>query len=984
MLLFSITLGTPAVADEGPFPQDDAGSGGDAPDDFSKQVSIQPDIVYEGSSPGPRWDPSDVYHLNGTIGQEFRGWADGNLGCYRLYNATGRLLASGCSYVGAPINTGPIELELPYTGDYFFRVEHVAPAEYRFAFAFGHAPPEVRTVPNGGGLVRQDDAGSGQDAPGDFTKDIRIFPDRVYEGGSTGMALDDRDIYWLNGTAGQVFRGEADGHYGCYALFDSAKNRMEAYACSYSYTPFNSGPIVIELPYTGDFFFEIRHFAPASYRFGFSLEGPEPDVRLVPWDGVKDLGQDDAGSSRDAPGDFTKEIQIHPDVVYEGNSTGRVLDDADTYWFNGTAGETFNGWADGHVGCYELIDAQTNSFDARACSYSHTPFNTGPLVVVLPHTGDYFLQVDHEAPSYYRFAFSLGGPAPEMGLVPSNESGAVQDDAGSGRDAPGRISKAITVEPDVVYEGSSPGFPLDLLDVYHLNGTAGQIFESRSHGHEGCYELLDAKGAPLRSDCGFGRSAFGRVPLSLELPYTGDYYLQVNNDLPAVYRFAFTLNGTLPDVRAFPTAMDVKPQNGEAPALPEGCTSHRDEGFDPLCYYMRTDLNVLDTPDIDVLILPPASPFAERDLRVMRQAVEMWADGIDILAPQMGLDWLSEGVHIDIFPRDDINTDPLWDPEIVVVASNPVGGIGIGVDPIEFVFGMKGPCHGQPNPLASFEHWSALPGFDSHHDDRSGTYRTDCDGGGPICFAVNGAIDPAPETLDIFGLYDLVAHEFGHCLTIGHVGDAGDHSTPNVPRHDIMAYSDQTHDKCVSTLDVESFAITMSRFLLETPYGANDYPFQVQHPDDHWYASPTGAPEDCPQPDYGLVAVSQDDAGSGRDAPQGTVDAPTVLPDIVYNGTSHGLLIDTYDTYHLNGTANQTFKGISDGNLGCYYLMDADGHNLAYACAYAHLPINRGPIELDLPYTGDYYLKITNIAPAAYRFGFSLEGEAPAVGLLDG
>ena len=29
--------------------------------------------------------------------------------------------------------------------------------------------------------------------------------------------------------------------------------------------------------------------------------------------------------------------------------------------------------------------------------------------------------------------------------------------------------------------------------------------------------------------------------------------------------------------------------------------------------------------------------------------------------------------------------------------------------------------------------------------------------------------------------------------------------------------------------------------------------FQVQNPKDHWYASPTGRAEDCPQPDWGLV-----------------------------------------------------------------------------------------------------------------------------------
>lgn len=267
------------------------------------------------------------------------------------------------------------------------------------------------------------------------------------------------------------------------------------------------------------------------------------------------------------------------------------------------------------------------------------------------------------------------------------------------------------------------------------------------------------------------------------------------------------------------------------------------------CYHMRTGLNHLDTPIIDVLIVPPATPYPERDLRVMRQSIEMWDAGIHHLAGKMGLDWLKEGVEFNIFVDDDeFTTHPLWDPEIIVVATNPVGGIGIGIDP----FGLKGPCKGA-NPLASFEVWEQLPGFDRHHEGHSGTYAEACEGGGTTCYAINAAIDPAPGLLNIFTLFDLVSHEVGHCLSIGHVGDALDHKANVVPSHDIMAYADQDHTKCVSTLDVEGFALRMSRFLLDSPLKANDGVFQIQHPDDHYYASTTGAPTDCPQADVGMV-----------------------------------------------------------------------------------------------------------------------------------
>ena len=72
----------------------------------------------------------------------------------------------------------------------------------------------------------------------------------------------------------------------------------------------------------------------------------------------------------------------------------------------------------------------------------------------------------------------------------------------------------------------------------------------------------------------------------------------------------------------------------------------------------------------------------------------------------------------------------------------------------------------------------------------------------------------------------------------------------------------------MSTLDVEGFAIRMSRYLDVTGDAkvdaadrllANDQigeganPFQVQHPSDHLYASSSGSPLDCPQPDLGLL-----------------------------------------------------------------------------------------------------------------------------------
>jgi len=318
--------------------------------------------------------------------------------------------------------------------------------------------------------------------------------------------------------------------------------------------------------------------------------------------------------------------------------------------------------------------------------------------------------------------------------------------------------------------------------------------------------------------------------------------------------------------------------------LPPGCIKDRSRANPAnICHHGTVGLNGLDSPVVDVAVLVPASPTAERDLRIMRQAVEAWEGGIHYLAGEMGLDWLHDGVDFHITPSivgaatgDEVSTFPLYDPEIVVIASNPVGAAGVGVDPTYAtaelgILDEDGvPCHTIQNPF-SLDAWEGLPGYDGHHDAGGGVYVEDCGGaGGNVCFSVNGGIDPVAGTTDVFSLFDLVLHETGHCLSLGHVGDGLDGVWGPVPTADIMAYSYDPpgQNKCVSTLNVEGFALRMSRYLDVNGDGIvteadrlvpNDLrgdgsnPMQVQRPQDHHYASSTGSYWECPQPDLGMA-----------------------------------------------------------------------------------------------------------------------------------
>ena len=325
--------------------------------------------------------------------------------------------------------------------------------------------------------------------------------------------------------------------------------------------------------------------------------------------------------------------------------------------------------------------------------------------------------------------------------------------------------------------------------------------------------------------------------------------------------------------------------------LPAECITDRDPiNPDNLCYHMKVGLNALDSPKVDVDVLIPVSPAAERDMRVATQAVQMWDEGLHYLADQMDLDWLSDGFEMDVRTRlvpvdaNSIPLDPinLVDPEIIVVVSNPIGGIGIGIDPTAFggelgLYDDQGlPCAEVANPF-SMDAWEARSGFEQHGGEPGGVYVQDCGGvGGNVCFAVNGAVDPVPGLSDFFPLFELVSHEFGHCLTLGHVGDGADGPWGPTPTNDIMAYSTDPPlvNKCVSTLDVEGFALRMSNYLdvngdgkvnVRDRLAPNDVEgdglnsFQVQNPADHRYASATGNPGDCPQPDVSLVPGAEGD-----------------------------------------------------------------------------------------------------------------------------
>lgn len=250
--------------------------------------------------------------------------------------------------------------------------------------------------------------------------------------------------------------------------------------------------------------------------------------------------QDDAGSGRDAPDGRDGAPRIEPGIVYTGIGLGAFADLGDAYVFHGDAGQTFEGWSDGNVGCYTLFAPDETEL-GTACAYGGAPINTGPLVVTLPATGDYRFRVAQLAPAQYRFAFGLDAPAPDVRLLLVS-----QDDAGSGRDAPDGREDAPRVAPGVVHSATSLGPILDATDAFVFHAQAGQVVEVWADGGVGCLDVVGPDGVSLAGTCMIPGALPARAVVTLQA--SGDHLLSLNFVSPAQYRFAFGLDAPAPPV----------------------------------------------------------------------------------------------------------------------------------------------------------------------------------------------------------------------------------------------------------------------------------------------------------------------------------------------------------------------------------------------------------------------------------------------------
>lgn len=234
-------------------------------------------------------------------------------------------------------------------------------------------------------------------------------------------------------------------------------------------------------------------------------------------------------------------------------------------------------------------------------------------------------------------------------------------------------------------------------------------------------------------------------------------------------------------------------------------------------------VNNPDTPHIQVLIIPSPGQYVARDLNLVYQSIDMMEWGLRDGARLYGMDWFADGFDISVTVWDE--ETPLEEsPDIIVVQQNamwPFGYafVGQGSDQI------SGGCHPFSLGYGSVDDIRNDPTFSDHHGNGWGTTEAECDNGGRVCTVVSANAADISQRWGARNYYDLFSHEFGHCLGLGHTGDASDFAAKMYPPDDIMSYEQDPHDPnyalCISNLNIKTAAYIYNPLIEGAP--ALDY-----------------------------------------------------------------------------------------------------------------------------------------------------------------
>ena len=642
-----------------------------------------------------------------------------------------------------------------------------------------------------------------------------------------------------------------------------------------------------------------------------------------------------------------------------------------------------------------------------------------------------------EAPPLSRIVLvvlvSLAATLPPAGA--SLAADPTQDDAGTGRDAPAAPDPAFLVPTNVVHHATVAAV-VDWTDVYAFEADAGDRVQVRVRGFVGCASILAPDGSAYAgSGCSYGE-AHDRQGPPVTLDRSGVWYARLNQLAAGAYRFVVVREAQAPDVSlAAPLVADAALVAGADPTCGTGAPVTATQGASdaaiPTLAYaaLKTGFRAVvawETQDAVVTTLAASLDGGATQVLSDRAPTRHHVFILDGLPAGRSLCFTPEGGSPHAMRL--ANAMNAYDAaagaysvNLLVLANEQPDRAALEAALARFAEGLWDATDGHVRAgrvvtlYGDFLHHNT--GWASCYVPRSTAQDLDhpfCRNVHDVLFTHDGSPVGAAQTYPdairdparaiwmnayyqapLVGWPDDAAfalnHEMGHYA----FGAQDLYGSPTGLDPDcwdpalglsVMGgtrgateYDDETN-RCPNEATLPGYVPTWTLLRHEFP----DVP--ARSVIDAGPAGDGGAfhahPFMLAPQASDLVALDrdpQDDAGSGGDAPDDLAPDVRIEPGVRYGGHALGPYPDQVDVYVLSGMAGQVFQGRVQGTLGCYSLLAPDGTELGEACSHGEVAL-QGPLVATLPATGDYYLKVSHLAPAAYRFGFGLDAPAPDVG----
>ncbi len=203
----------------------------------------------------------------------------------------------------------------------------------------------------------------------------------------------------------------------------------------------------------------------------------------------------------------------------------------------------------------------------------------------------------------------------------------------------------------------------------------------------------------------------------------------------------------------------------------------------------------LDTTVLDAVVLPVPAAEPVSATTAAGMATSAWS-----LVETYAADWFVDAWELNTYVvgQDVPSADAVSDPEIIVLSESGQRSTSIGLNAEQVACSVTDGLPTEAQSAAFVPGSLATRVYPVHEHDGMAIFAAECITGGFRCLALNfsGALGGNND------LYDLVAHEVGHCLGLSHVGDALDFNARFVPVADIMAYADNpSRVSCASNLN---------------------------------------------------------------------------------------------------------------------------------------------------------------------------------------